>query len=89
MPTVRPRHTITETDEIARALDAAARVWPELRDDRASLLRRVLERGTDAVRRDDSDRRARRIAAIREGAGSMAGVYRPDEVQRLRDEWPE
>jgi hypothetical protein len=29
MPTARPRHMITETDDITAALDAAARRWPE------------------------------------------------------------
>ncbi|MDE0499676.1 MAG: hypothetical protein OXH86_20240 [Acidimicrobiaceae bacterium] len=27
MPTTRPRHPVTETDEIAEALDAAAQRW--------------------------------------------------------------
>lgn len=89
MPTTRHRHTITETDDVARALDAAARIWPELRDDRASLLRRVIERGLEAVERDDEARRTRRLAAIRAGAGSMTGIYPPGEADRLRNEWPE
>lgn len=80
---------VTETDDVARALDAAARVWPELRANRAALLRRVLERGIEAIERDDDARRARRLAAIRAGAGSLTGVYRPNEAQLLRDEWPE
>ncbi|MGB3909104.1 MAG: hypothetical protein WBL06_01360 [Pseudolysinimonas sp.] len=89
MPTVRPRHTITETDEIARALDRAARVWPELRDDRGALLRRILERGTAELDREADAWLARRRAAIRETAGSLTGVYRPNEAQLLRDEWPD
>ena len=28
-------------------------------------------------------------AAIRELAGSMSGVYPPDEAGRLKEEWPE
>ncbi len=30
VPTTRPRHVVTETDDLADALDAAARLWPEL-----------------------------------------------------------
>ena len=30
VPTTRPRHYVTETDELAAALDAAALRWPEL-----------------------------------------------------------
>lgn len=89
MPTTRPRHTITETEDLARALDAAARIWPEIRDDRTLLLRRVLARGLEAVELDDETRRVRRLAAIRAGAGSMTGIYPPGEADRLRNEWPE
>lgn len=80
---------ITETDDVAQGLDTAARIWPELRDDRAALLRRVVERGVESVERDADERRARRLAAIRETSGSLAGVYRPNEAQLLREEWPE
>jgi uncharacterized protein (DUF2236 family) len=80
---------ITETDDVARTLDAAMRVWPELRNDRAALLRRVLDRGAESVERDADERRTRRLAAIRETSGSMTGVYRPNEAQLLREEWPE
>src|ERR1019366_8168817 len=38
VPTTRPRHVITETDEIARAIDDAAKRWPEDRNSRARLL---------------------------------------------------
>jgi hypothetical protein len=38
MPTARPRLTITETDEVAQALDAAAARWPEVRSRRELLL---------------------------------------------------
>jgi len=89
MPTARPRHTITETDEVARALDRAAKVWPELRHDRSALLRRIVERGTADLDREHDVWLERRRAAIRETAGSLTGVYRPDERQLLRDEWPE
>jgi hypothetical protein len=30
MPTARPRHLITETDDVAAALDIAAALWPDL-----------------------------------------------------------
>lgn len=29
MPTVRPRHAVTETEEIAQVLDEASRRWPD------------------------------------------------------------
>lgn len=89
MPTTRPRHMITETDEIAAAIDLAALVWPESRDDRAVLLRRMLEEGALAVRDLRETRRAERLAAIRETSGVLSGVYPPNAAQLLREEWPE
>jgi hypothetical protein len=80
---------VTETDDVARALDAAGRIWPELRDNRAALLRRVLKRGSEAIEREDGDRRARRLAAIRAGAGVLTGGYPPNWREQLRDEWPD
>lgn len=80
---------VTETDDIARALDAAARIWPELGENRSALLRRVLERGVDSVQREADDWLTRRRAAIREAAGSLTGVYPPNWRDELRDDWPE
>lgn len=45
MHTLRARHTLTETDDLARALDDAALAWPELRGDRGALLRKLVEIG--------------------------------------------
>lgn len=85
MPTARPRHTITETDEVARALDEAAERWPQ--EPRGRLLVRLVEQGRAAI----SDERERaldeRRRAIRESAGKLR--YPPGYLQRLRDEWPD
>jgi len=89
MPTTRPRHTVTETVDIAHAIDAAAIVWPELRDDRAALLRRIIERGAESIMASRAEETVRRITAIRQTAGTLPGVYRSGEAQLLREEWPE
>lgn len=89
MPTVRPRHTLTETPELADALDAAALVWPELRDDRGALLRRLVEAGRDAVATEANAVVAARRAGIAAAAGSFTGVYPPGYLDDLRREWPE
>lgn len=89
MPTARPRHTITETDEVARALDEAAQRWPEDAGTRGRLLVRLVEAGHAAINGDrDSERSARR-QAVRRTAGILTGVYRPDELKRLREDWPD
>ena len=51
MPTTRPRLTITETDDVARALDAAAARWPEV-GSRRELLLRLVAHGREAIDRD-------------------------------------
>jgi hypothetical protein len=87
MPTTRPRLTITETDDVAAALDAAAARWPEVRS-RRELLLRLLEQGREVIDRDREDAAARRRAAIRRTSGALTGAYEPGYLDRLRDDWP-
>jgi hypothetical protein len=87
MPTTRPRLTITETDEVAAALDAAAARWPEVRS-RRELLLRLVEQGRVVIDRDRDDAAASRRDAIRRTSGALTGVFEPEYLQRLRDDWP-
>lgn len=84
MPTTRPRHTLTETDEIAAALDEAALAWPELRGDRGALLRKLVEAGRASVHVDGGVR-----AVIHGAAGAATGAYPRDARAGLLTEWPE
>ena len=84
MPTARPRHTLTETDDIAAALDDAALAWPELRGDRGALLRKLVEAGRATVHVDGGVR-----ALLAEAAGAATGAYPRDARADLLDEWPE
>lgn len=84
--TTRPRHSITETDDVAAALDAAAERWPG--ESRATLLRRLVHEGYRALDAESARRRLGRLAAVRKASGAMTGVYRSDEPERLRDDWP-
>lgn len=86
MPTTRPRLLVTESDDLAAALDAAAAQWPEL--SRPQLLVRLALHGHYAARAERHDRRQRRLAAIRRHSGLLTGAYPPDHLDRLRDEWP-
>lgn len=88
MPTTRQRYMITESDELAHALDAAARLWPELRDNRGELLRRIVQVGSETIEHQESDRVARRRAAIAANAGKFKGLWPAGEARRLADEWP-
>ena len=87
MPTTRPRLTITETDEVAAALDAAAARWPEVRS-RRELLLRLVEEGREVIDRDRGDELARRRDAVRRTSGALTGAYEPGHLTRLRDDWP-
>lgn len=85
MPTTRPRHFVTETDELAAALDDAARRWPGL--SRAQLIVRLALEGQRAALQADDETRRRRLEAVRKHSGILTGAYGPDYLKHLRDEW--
>jgi hypothetical protein len=78
---------ITETDEVAEALDVAAALWPNIAS-RRELLLRLVARGREAVERERADEIERRRAAIRRTSGALTGAYEPGYLERLRDDWP-
>jgi hypothetical protein len=84
MPTTKPRYTITDTGTVSEQLDEAQRRWPEVRD-RKELLLRLAAAGRAAISREIDQRRQ----AVRETAGTLSGVYREDELERLREDWPQ
>jgi hypothetical protein len=87
VPTTRPRLTITETDDLAAALDAAAARWPDVRS-RRELLLRLVAQGRGVIERERDDAAERRRDAIRRTSGALTGVYEPGYLERLRDDWP-
>jgi hypothetical protein len=88
MPTTRPRHLITETDQVAKALDDAAERWPEDRGSRAKLLLHLVEEGHHSLVEEVRQRREARLKAIRRTSGAMTGTYDADYLQQLREDWP-
>jgi DNA-binding MarR family transcriptional regulator len=84
MPTTKPRYTFTDTGALREQLDEAQRRWPEVRD-RKELLLRLTAAGRKAIRREAEEHGS----AIKETAGLLTGVYRPDELEQLREDWPE
>ena len=88
MPTTRRRHLITETDQVAQALDDAAKHWPAERENRAKLLLHLLEEGhRSVVGHRESAIRERREAVART-SGALTGDYGEGYLDTLREEWP-
>lgn len=88
MPTHRPRHTITESDELAHALDDAARHWPEDRGSRSRLLLRLVHRGHRTLHDEAAAEEQRRRDAVRATAGALTGAYPAGYLDELRADWP-
>jgi predicted NBD/HSP70 family sugar kinase len=89
MPTARPRHTITETEEIERALDDAAEHWPSEREARGKLLLHLIEEGHRALRAQREAAAEKRRAAIAASSGMFDDVYEDGYLDELRKDWPE
>lgn len=80
---------ITETTEVARALDDAAERWPEDRHDRRRLLLHLVEEGHRAALGQHAVQVAEREAAVTRTGGSLTGLYGQDYLAELRQDWPE
>jgi len=87
MPTTRPRHQVTETPAVERALDLAAKRWPD--ESRSKLLRRLIGAGEQALEDAQGDVARQRRAAVDASSGRYADAFAPDHLARLRREWPE
>lgn len=86
MPTKRPRHLVTETDELAVALDRAAAEWPGL--SRSQLLQRLALKGAAATFDLQHHRVQVRLDALHRHSGAATGVYGTNYLEQLREDWP-
>jgi len=82
MSTTLLRHSITETPDIAQAIDAGQALWPDAT--RAEVMRQLIVLGADAARHN----LVARSAVVDAWAGFLPGVYPPDAAATLKDEWP-
>lgn len=88
MPTDRPRLTITETDDVVRMLDEAAELWPEEREHRTRLLKRLAARGAQAARADRADEQNAWATVVDSAAGAAGpNAYPAEYLEDLRDDW--
>ena len=88
MPTTNRRHAITETDDIAAALDIAAKTWPALADKPSALLRRLILVGRNTLVQDRSAAEGAREHAITATSGALAGAFGPHYLNELRQDGP-
>ncbi len=84
MPTTRARHQITETDEIAAALDLAAKHWPD--EPRSDLMRRLIVRGARALAESPIERTLEIEAAL-QSLADLSPCYPEGYLDELRSDW--
>jgi hypothetical protein len=70
VPTARPRYQITETTEVARALDLAAKRWPG--ESRVKLLRQLVGVARNTLEHDQHAEDGARHAAARANSSRYA-----------------
>lgn len=87
VPTARPRHQITETPEVAHALNLASQRWP--RESRGKLLVRLIQAGSATLKEEHTEAARGRLAAIDATSGKYADVFGEDYLKKLRQDWPE
>ena len=86
MPTSRPRYQVTETPEVARALDRAAKRWPG--EPRSRLLVLLVEVAGGVLADDEHVDESSHRAAVLASAGRYADAFSPDYLADLRADWP-
>lgn len=86
MPTTRPRHQITETPAIARAIDRAAVRWPG--EPRSKLLLRLVDVGSQALEHHELTEREVHRAAVRASSGAYPDAFPDGFLDEIRQDWP-
>ena len=74
---------------VTRALDAAARRWPDDKDRPSKLLLDLVLEGQRAIEAREERATAARRAAIAKTSGALTGVYPEGYLEDLRKDWPE
>ena len=86
MPTSRPRHQVTETPDVRRALEVAEREWPN--ESRGALLVHLAVMGAEELRTRQEAEAERRRRAMRELAGAYDEAFDENFLAELREDWP-
>lgn len=86
MPTSLPRHHLTETPAVARALDRAARRWPG--EPRSKLLLRLVDLAGDALEREARTADEAHRTAVLASSGAYTDAFGAGYLDNLREDWP-
>ena len=86
MPTARPRHQVTETPAVARAIDRAAVRWPG--EPRSKLLLRLVAVGSETLERHEQLDIEGHRAAVTASSGAYPDAFGHDYLAKLREDWP-
>lgn len=86
MPTTKARYQITETDDIAAALDSAAQRWPN--EPRSELVRKLVVQGARSLEFSAVERALEIELALHELA-DLGDAYPAGYLEKLRQDWPE
>ncbi len=87
MPTTRPRHQVTETPEVAHAIELAAQRWPD--EPRSKLLLRLVDIGRSTLEQGQNEAVRQRQAAIEASSGKYADAFSDNYLAELRQDWPQ
>lgn len=86
MPTARPRHQVTETEVVERALDRAARRWPG--EPRSKLILRLIEQGAEALGKDHQAAVEAHRRSVESSSGAYSDAFPAGYLAQLREDWP-
>lgn len=83
MPTTLPRHSVTETPDVADLLEAGRAKWPD--DPPAKLLIHLAAEGVERIMRDPEVSRARRRRALENLSHTHPWPQSDDYIDRMRE----
>lgn len=78
---------ITESEELAAALDQASVKWPDVSSQRTELLRKLIALGVQSLNQDLDEKAQARLTAVNQVAGSMTNSFPSNWRERQLADW--